>query len=101
VRLLHAVDTAPWPTAWEVRTQPPASALVARARARMLDVYGRLDPPLDVDVAEGVAADVLTAAASATPGAWVVVGESGEAGHRPGTTALRVLADARVPVLVV
>jgi nucleotide-binding universal stress UspA family protein len=98
VTALHAVPEVAAPERWGQIVAKAVEDGLRDARARMgATVPGHWAS----DVRTGSAASVLVEAASGRH-ALIVVGLSGAAsGHRPGTTAYRVLWDADAPVLAV
>lgn len=98
VTALHAVPEVAAPERWGHIVAKAVEDGLRDARAQMgATVPGHWTS----DVRTGSAAGVLVEAASGRH-ALIVVGLSGiQAGHRPGTTAYRVLWDADAPVLAV
>jgi nucleotide-binding universal stress UspA family protein len=99
--LAHAVTIVTVPTVWDVVLAPPEDEQLAAAQAQLDAIARDLGDPVPATVAKiGHAEDVLCAEAEARP-AIVALGLGDLAGHRPGSTALRVMAETKVPVLAV
>jgi hypothetical protein len=81
--------------------RPPEEELLEDSRERMGAIVDELGPPAPGQITRtGRAEDVICVEAS-DPGALVVLGLGDASGHRPGTTALRVVAASHAPVLTV
>ena len=101
VVLVHAVTLVALPTAWDAMLRPPEEELLEDARERLKKMVDELGPPTPATVTRtGRAEDVIAVEAS-DPGALIVLGLGDATGHRPGTTALRVVAATHAPVLTV
>jgi hypothetical protein len=72
---------------------------VAEATTQLNQIVAARGLAASVIASVGSPADVLNAATAADPRSIVAVGIHGQ--HRPGSTALRVLAVTKVPVLAV
>jgi len=95
---LHAVPEVAAPERWSEIVTQAVEGRLREARARMAET---MPAQWASDVRTGNAAQVLVDAAAGRH-ALIVVGLSGHApGHRPGTTAYRVLCDADAPVFAV
>lgn len=102
VTLLHSAAMVSAPSTWDE---------IARAahERRLADAGGRLealarsfgDPAPGFEVRAGDPATTLAEEASSGEPALIVVGLRGASGHRPGSTASRVISEARMPVLAV
>ena len=101
VTLLHALPLVAVPTAWDVMLQRPVEDLLGDARAKLTELARSLgDPAPGIEVKTGRPEDVVAALASGHD-ALVVLGLGDAAGHRPGSTAIRIIANARLAVLAV
>jgi len=101
VVLVHAVTLVALPTAWDAMLRPPEEELLEDARERLKKMVDELGPPTPATITRtGRAEDVIAVEAS-DPGALIVLGLGDATGHRPGTTALRVVAATHSPVLTV
>jgi nucleotide-binding universal stress UspA family protein len=99
--LVHAVSPATVPTGWDGLKRDVERDWVAEAGARLEEVARTLATPATVRVRVGSAADVLAAETADDPRAIVATGLRGQAHHRAGSTALRIVAMTKVPVLAV
>ena len=101
VEIVHAVQMTARPAVWDAILSPPEQEQIAAASSALDAVVSSLGSPLALKAARlGRPEDVLTAAAAAQP-SLIVLGLGDANGHRPGTTAMRVIAGSRVPVLTV
>jgi nucleotide-binding universal stress UspA family protein len=99
--LVHAVAHAMVPVGWAGLAGDVESGWVAEASAR-IDALARSLPGSPQSIVRvGSPAEVLADEAAADPQAIVAVGLRGAAHHRPGSTALRVVALTKTPVLAV
>lgn len=101
VALLHAVDPPDALARWEPAIRDVIASEVARARAKLEELGATLPGEPSVEVVEGNAAGALVDQAALSGRTLLVLGLGGGLTHRPGTTALRVLVEADVPVLCV
>ena len=101
VEIVHAVEMTARPAVWDAMLSPPEEEQIAAASAELDAIVSALGAPLAARTAHlGRPEDVLGAAAAAQP-SLIVLGLGHATGHRPGTTAMRVIADSRVPVLTI
>jgi nucleotide-binding universal stress UspA family protein len=98
--LVHAVPPPAIPVIWEQLVVQADDERVAHAEGRLREVAGRTGQDARVLARVGTPEGVLTDAAG-TSGVIIVVGLRGAGYHRPGSTAMRILASANVPVLAV
>lgn len=101
VTLLHAVPRVLVPAAWATLLAEAEAAREHDAQVRLQELAAGFTPPPDARARTGPAAEILAEEAGAEAHALVVMGIRGAGRHRPGSTALRVLTTARVPVLAV
>jgi len=101
VVLVHAVTLVALPSAWDAMLRPPEEELVVDARDRMKAIVDELGAPAPAQVTRTGRAEDVIAAETSDPGALIVLGLGDATGHRPGTTALRVVAATHAPVLTV
>jgi len=98
--LVHAVTILTVPTVWDVVLAPPEDQQLEAARAQLDAIARDLGDPVPATVARiGHPEDVL--GAEAVDEALIALGLGDLGGHRPGTTAMRVMAETKVPVLAV
>jgi nucleotide-binding universal stress UspA family protein len=98
VTLLHAVVRLPLPSIWDVRLVPTNAERALQARGRIQELaasFGAPEP--STVVAIGEPAELM--ARESTPTTLVALGLGDREGHRPGSTAMRIMADSHVPVL--
>jgi nucleotide-binding universal stress UspA family protein len=105
VSVVHVIEPAYSPTIFLDMAQRVARERLLESEQRLQRSTATLTAPvLSVDTALGTPADVLALRASepALPPALIVIGLGGtDPRAQLGSTALRVLADARAPVLAV
>ena len=99
--LVHGVSHTSIPVGWDGLVRDIESDRAGRATKEMEALASELGVRADVRAQAGSAIDVLTAEVASDPRALIAVGLQGAAGHRVGSTALRVLTAANVPVLAV
>ncbi len=99
--LVHAVAHAVVPVGWDGLAGDVEVSWVADAKAKLEDVARTLPTSPARLVRVGSPAEVLAEEAGSDPLAIVAVGLRGAAHHRPGSTALRVVALTKAPVLAV
>lgn len=99
--LVHAVAHARIPLGWDGLVHEVEADWIAEATTRLEDMARTLPKATTIRVAVGSPADVLAGEVAADPQAIVAVGLRGMAHHRPGSTALHVVAMTKVPVLAV
>jgi nucleotide-binding universal stress UspA family protein len=98
--LVHAVTILTVPTVWDVVLAPPEDEQLEAARAQLDAIARDLGDPVPATLARlGHPEDVL--AADAGNGTLIALGLGDLGGHRPGTTAMHVMAETKVPVLAV
>lgn len=101
VEIVHAVAIATLPTVWDRILAPRENEQVASALAQLDAVARDLGDPVPACTTRiGRPEEVLGAEAAKQP-SLVVLGLGDASGHRPGTTAIRVISETRVPVLTV
>jgi nucleotide-binding universal stress UspA family protein len=101
VTLVHAVSHASIPVGWDGLVRDIEADRAGRATTQLDEIARGLSARAESKVRTGSAVEVLTEEVASDPRAIVAVGLQGVAGHRLGSTALRVLTAARVPVLAV
>jgi len=101
IKLVHAVSRAGVLTGWDPLVGEVDSDRLGGAMTRLADVARQLNLPVNVDARLGSTADVLAEETHDDPHAVIAVGLHGAGLHRPGSTAIRVVAATRVPVLAV
>jgi len=102
VTLVHAVGRVTLPSMWDVMVSPTDAERGSQARRTLLALAARLGTPVPaVLVGLGEADEVLGREAASGGEPLIVLGLGGLAGHRPGATAMRIMAETRVPVLIV
>jgi nucleotide-binding universal stress UspA family protein len=98
VTLLHAVGRLTMPSAWDVLLAPTDAEREAQAKTNIHDLAASFGPPEPRTIAEiGEPAELM--AREAGPGTLIVLGLGDLSGHRPGSTAMRIMAETRLPVL--
>jgi nucleotide-binding universal stress UspA family protein len=81
--------------------EPREEELLKEARTKLSELVGQLgDPAPQIEVRTGRPEDVIAARAKDND-ALVVLGLGDAAGHRPGSTAIRIIANAHLAVLTV
>lgn len=102
VKLVHAAGRVAVPQAWSIFASSASDRQLHDADARLRKLVVSLgEPAPEFSVEPGEAAEVLDADALSGDPALVVLGLGGAGGHRPGSTAIRVLAHTRGAVLTV
>jgi nucleotide-binding universal stress UspA family protein len=102
VTLAHAVPRLTMPSIWDVMMAPTDDERQAQARTnlkRLAAAFGAPEPALVVAVAEPH--ELMAQEAAAGPGTLLVLGLGDLSGHRPGSTAMRIMAETHLPVLAV
>ena len=100
VTLLHGVGRLPMPPLWDLRLVPSDAERVAKAKADLMQLAASLGAPEPATVAAMAEPGELFAR-EATPGTLLVLGLGDLSGHRPGSTAMRIMAATHLPVLAV
>lgn len=101
VTLVHAVPPTTVPVGWDSLVRELEAERLEEARGHLQDLARALTPPPEVRARAGSPADVLAEETAADPHAIVAVGLRGSHHHRPGSTALRIVALTKNPVLAV
>lgn len=102
VTLLHAVGRLTLPSIWDVMLAPTDDERAAQARTKLKAFAALLGVPAPAaETAVGEADEVFGLEAAAGDGTLIVLGLGDLSGHRPGSTAMRIMAETRVPVLAV
>jgi len=99
--LAHAVPHINVPVGWDGLVRDVEQGRVADATRQLNQIVAARRLTATVIASVGSPAEVLNAATAADPRDIVALGIHGRAQHRPGSTALRVLAVTKVPVLAV
>jgi nucleotide-binding universal stress UspA family protein len=99
--LAHAVPHINVPVGWDGLARDAEEDRVVDATTHLNQLVATRGLTATVFVSVGSPAEVLRTATGADPRAIIAVGLQGHAHHRPGSTALRVLAVTKVPVLAV
>jgi nucleotide-binding universal stress UspA family protein len=100
VTLLHAVGRLTMPSIWDVMLVPTDAEREAQAAGNLQQLASSLGAPAPRRVTAIAEADELVAR-EAGAGTLVVLGLGDLSGHRPGSTAMRIMAETRLPVLAV
>jgi nucleotide-binding universal stress UspA family protein len=99
--LVHAQVLVALPTSWDAILQPREEDLLSESRAKLTELGSQLgDPAPRIEVQTGRPEDVIAAHAAGND-ALVVLGLGDASGHRPGSTAIRIIANAHLAVLAV
>jgi nucleotide-binding universal stress UspA family protein len=99
VTLVHAAGRAAVPQAWHLFAASAADRQTHDADARLRELVLSLGEPAPAfEVVPGEAGAVIDERATS---ALIVLGLGGASHHRPGSTAMRILAATRTPVLTV
>jgi nucleotide-binding universal stress UspA family protein len=102
VKLVYAAGRVAVPQAWSIFASSASDKQLHDADARLRKLVVSLgEPAPEFSVEPGEAAEVLDADALSGDPTLVVLGLGGAGGHRPGSTAIRVLAHTRGAVLTV
>ena len=101
VTLVHAVPSVSVPVGWEEAVRAADVDRLRQAEGHLQDIARKLSKGASVRTALGTPANVLAEEAGEDPATIIAVGLRGAGHHRPGSTAMRVLSTARVPVLAV
>jgi nucleotide-binding universal stress UspA family protein len=99
--LTHAVPHISVPVGWDGLVRDVEQDRVAEATTQLNQIVAARGLTATVIASVGSPAVVLNAATAADPRTIVAVGIHGREQHRPGSTALLVLAATKVPVLAV
>ena len=99
VEIVHAVQMAARPAVWDAIPTPQQEGLLAAAAAELEAIVATL--PMVTSAARIGRPEEVLAAAAAAHASLIVLGLGDANGHRPGSTAMRVIAESRVPVLTV
>lgn len=100
VTLLHAVGRITMPSAWDVMLAPTDAEREARAKTNIQSLAASFGPPEPRTVA-AIAEPGELMAQEARSGTIVVLGLGDLSGNRPGSTAMRIMADTHLPVLAI
>jgi hypothetical protein len=98
VTLVHAVVRLPLPSIWDVRLVPTDAERESQAAAAIRTLAASFGSPEPGTVA-AIAEPAELMARESTPDALVALGLGDREGHRPGSTALRIMAGSHLPVL--
>ena len=101
VTLVHAISRDAVPVGWDSLVADVETERIADAKTRMADVARALGGSPAIEAKLGRPADVLAEATRTDPHAVIAVGIHGASSNRPGSTAIRVVSAASVPVLAV
>lgn len=101
ITLVHALPRAGVPVGWDALAAEVEADRLRQATTRLADVARKMKLQATVRAGVGSPAHVLAEESGSDLHAIVVVGLRGSSHHRPGSTALSVLATTRVPVLAV
>ena len=99
--LVHAVPAVSVPVGWEEAVRAADVDRLRQAETHLQDVARKMCKGASIRAALGTPANVLAEEAGEDPATIIAVGLRGAGHHRPGSTAMRVLSTARVPVLAV
>ena len=100
VTLLHAVGRITMPSAWDVMMAPTDAEREAQAKTNIQKLAASLGPPEPRTVAV-IAEPGELMAQEAGSGTLVVLGLGDLSGNRPGSTAMRIMAETHLPVLAI
>ena len=101
VTLVNAVPGLTLPSVWDVMLSPTDDEREAHARVNLTTFAATLGSPAPAVLAVCGEPEEIFARESASAGALIALGLGDLSGHRPGTTALRIMAETRAPVLAV
>ncbi len=102
VVLVHAVAGLPMPSMWDIMLAPTDDERERQARTNLQTLAAGLGtPPPAIEVALGEPDEVFGRLAGSSDAALIVLGLGDASGHRPGSTALRIMTETHLPVLVV
>lgn len=98
VTLVHAVGRLTMPSAWDVMMAPTDTERETQAKANIQTLAASFGPPEPRTLAI-IAEPAELIAQEAGAGTLVVLGLGDLSGHRPGSTAMRIMAGTHLPVL--
>jgi len=102
VTLVHAAARLTLPSIWDVMVAPTDDEREAQGRTNLEALAATLGPPKPaVHAAVGEPDEIIGEQAAAGEGVLIVLGLGDLSGHRPGSTAMRIMAETHVPVLAV
>ena len=101
VTLVNAVPGLTLPSIWDVMMSPTDDERATQARVSLTALAATLGSPAPAVLAVCGEPQEIFAQESVSGSALIVVGLGDLSGHRPGTTALRIMAETRVPLLAV
>jgi nucleotide-binding universal stress UspA family protein len=102
VTLVHAVPRLTLPSIWDVMMAPTDDEREAQAQTNLTQLAASLGTPAPALVAAVAEPHELMAQeAAAGPGTLIVLGLGDLSGHRPGSTAMRIMGETHLPVLAV
>jgi nucleotide-binding universal stress UspA family protein len=101
VELVHALEIVTIPTVWDMVLAPSAEEQIASALAQLEAVARDLGTPAPRSAARISRPEDVLAKDAAHGRSLIVLGLGDAGGHRPGTTAMRIVSRTKVPVLTV
>jgi len=101
VTLMHAISRAAVPVGWDALVADVEQERIAEATTRLADIARALPGSPAIEARLGQPAEALAEETRTDPHALIAVGIHGASHHRPGSTAIRVVSAANVPVLAV
>lgn len=101
VTLVHAIARLTMPSMWDVMVAPTDEERETQARANLDTLAAASGPPRPAVLAGVAEAYEIFAHETRAGASLIVLGLGDLAGHRPGTTALRIMAETHAPVLAI
>jgi nucleotide-binding universal stress UspA family protein len=102
VVLVHAVARLAMPSMWDIMVTPTDKERAGQAKTGLQALAAGLGKPAPgIRVAIGEPDEVFGREVRSSASALIVLGLGDAGGHRPGSTALRIMTETHAPVLVV
>jgi nucleotide-binding universal stress UspA family protein len=99
VSLVHAVGRLAMPSIWEAMMAPTDEERAAEDESRLKALAGSLGPPAPSPVVAIGEPHEIVGKVTAGAATLIVLGLGDLSGHRPGSTAMRIMASTHLPVL--
>ena len=99
VTLVHAVPRLTLPSIWDLMVAPTDDEREATATTSLKQLAATLTPRPNIVAAVGEPHELIAQEAAAGKGSLLVLGLGDLSGHRPGSTAMRIMGDTHLPVL--